>query len=86
MCSQIFYNHVVHALFLWLEDTGCPTKKFTFLKPVYLRPLISLRKSLVLEMDLCISSFKNTKSEFSRIFVFRDIKGIRYYSRFSGYS
>ena len=44
------------------ECTGCPTKKFTFFKPVYLRPLISLRKSLVLEMNLWISSFKNTNS------------------------
>ena len=68
------------------ENTGCPTKKFTFFKPVYLRPLMSLRKSSVLEMNLWISSFKNTNSKFSRIFVFKDIKGIRYYSCFSGYS
>ena len=53
---------------------------------VYLRPLISLSKSSVLEMNPWISSFKNTNSKFSRIFVFRDIKGIRYYSRISGYS
>ena len=66
--------------------TGCPTKKFTLFKPVYLRPLISLRKSSVLERNLWISSFKNTNSKFSRILVFRDIKGIRYHSRFSGYS
>ena len=68
------------------SHTGCPAKKLTFFKPVYLRPLISLRKSSVLEMNLWISSFKNTNSKFYRIFVFRDIKGIRYYSRFSGYS
>ena len=59
---------------------------FTFLKPVYLRPLKSLGKSSVLEMNLWISSFKNVNSKCSRIFVFRDIKGIRYYSGFSGYS
>ena len=65
---------------------GVPQKSLTFFKPVYLRPLISLRESSVLEMNLWISFFKNTNSKFSRIFVFRDIKGIRYYSRFSGYS
>ena len=64
--------------------TGCPTKKFTFFKPVNLRPLISLRKILVLEMNLWISSFKSTNSKCSKIFVFRDIKGIKCYSRFSG--
>ena len=68
------------------EDTGCPTKKFTFFEPVFPRPLISLRKSSVPEMNLWISSFKNKNSKFSRTFVFRDIKGIRNHSRFSGYS
>ena len=63
--------------------TGCPTKKFTSFKPICIRPLILLRKSSVLEMNLRISSFKNTNLKFSRIFVFGDIKGIRYYSRFS---
>ena len=66
--------------------TGCPTKKFTFFKPVFLRPLISHRKSSVVEMNLWISSFKTTNSKFSRIFVYRDIKGIRYHFCFSGYS
>ena len=68
------------------EATGCPTKKFTFLKPVYLRPLILLKKSSVLEMNLWISIFKNTNWKLFRSFVFRYIKGLRYYSRFSGYS
>ena len=63
-----------------IRRTGCPTKKLTFLKPVYLRPLISFRKSSVLEMNLWIFSFRDTKSKFSRILGLRDIKGIRYYS------
>ena len=33
---------LVNVSNLW--HTGCPTKKFTFFKPVFLRPLISLRK------------------------------------------
>ena len=37
-------------------------------------------------MNLWISSFENTNSKFSRIFVFRDSKGIRHYSRFTEYS
>ena len=60
-------------------------KKVYLFKPIYLRPLILLRNSSVLEMNLWISSFKNTNSKFYRIFVFRDIQGRRYYSRFSGY-
>ena len=82
---SLILSHIYSYIFKH-SHTGCPTKKFTFFKPVYLRPLMSLRKSSVLEMNLWISSFKNTNSKFSRIFVFRDIKGIRYYSRFSGYS
>ena len=70
----------------FIPYTGCPTKNFIFFKPVYLRPLISLRKSSVLEMNLWISAFKNTNSKFSRIFVLRDLKRIRYYFRLSGYS
>ena len=66
-------------------NTGCPAKKFTFFKSAYLRPLISLRKSSILEMNLWISSFKSTKSEFSRIFRFRDIKGIKHMLHFSRY-
>ena len=69
-----------------IKLTGCPTKKFTVLKPVYLRPLISLSKSSVLKMNLWISSFKNTNLIFFRFFVFRDIKGIRYHSPYWGYS
>ena len=65
--------------------TGCPAKKFTFFKSAYLRPLISLRKSSILEMNLWISSFKSTKSEFSRIFRFRAIKGIKHMLHFSRY-
>ena len=65
---------------------GVPQKSLPFLKPVYLRPLISLRRRSVLKMNLWISSFKNTNSKFSRIFVFKDIKGIRYYSHISAYS
>ena len=65
--------------------TGCPAKKFTFFKSAYLRPLISLRKSSILEMNLWISSFKSTKLEFSRIFRFRAIKGIRHRLHFSKY-
>ena len=86
--------HLTHGIWhmklahdtLHFTHTGCPTKKFTSFKPVFLWPLISLRKSSVLEMNLWISSFKNTNSKFSRIFVLRDIKGIRYYSCISGYS
>ena len=39
---------------MWIlyGGTGCPTKKFTFFKSTYLRLLISLRLSSVLEMDL----------------------------------
>ena len=66
-------------------DTVCPKKSLPFSKPVYLRPLMLLGKSSVREMNLWISSFKNKKSKFSKIFVFRDIKGIKYYFRFSGY-
>ena len=65
--------------------TGCPTKKFTFCKSTYLRTLVSLRKSSVLEMNLWISSFKSTKSEFSRIFRFRAIKGIKHKLHISEY-
>ena len=61
-------------------------KPLPFFKPVYLRPLKSIRKSSVLEMNLWISSFKNNNSKFSRIFVFRDIKWTKYYSRSSGFS
>ena len=52
--------------------------------PVYLRPLISLSSEQ--EMNLWISSFKNINSKISRIFVYRDIKGMRHYSRLLGYS
>ena len=67
-----------------VKHTGSPTKKFTFFKSTYLRPLISLRSSSVLEMNLLISSFKNTKSQFSSRFIsstelnLRDIRGLRY--------
>ena len=67
-----------------VPHTGCPTKKFTFFISTYLRPLISLRSSLVLEMNLLISSFKNTKSQFSSRLILstelnlRDIRGLRY--------
>ena len=71
--------------FLRWNTTGCPAKKFTFFKSAYLRPLISLRKSSILEMNLWISSFKSTKSEFSRIFRFRAIKGIKHMLHFSRY-
>ena len=39
----------------------------------------------VLEMNLWISSFKNAKSKFSRIFVYRDMKGMKNVLRVSGY-
>ena len=45
-------------------------KKFTFFKCVYLRPLTSLRISSVVEMNLWIPSFKNTKSKFFMVFCF----------------
>ena len=39
--------------------TGCPTNKFTFLKPVYIRLLISLRKSTRNEpMDILFQKHK----------------------------
>ena len=64
---------------------GVPQKNLPFFKSAYLRPLISLRKSSILEMNLWISSFKSTKSEFSRIFRFRAIKGIKHMLHFSRY-
>ena len=50
--NQKIQNLIIATHILLLHGTGCPTKKFTFLKPVYLRPLISLGKSSVLEMNL----------------------------------
>ena len=60
---------------------GFPEKKFTFYKTVYLRPPISRRNSLLQEINLIISSFKNSNSKL----VFRGTMGIIHYFLFSGY-
>ena len=86
VCNQnsLFQHFFWDTLYIHPVYTGCPTKKFTFFISTYLRPLISLRSSLVLEMNLLISSFKNTKSQFSSRFILstelnlRDIRGLRY--------
>ena len=79
------FEGVSNNVLLGFKATGCPTKKFTFSILIYLRPLILLRKGSVLEMNLWISSFKNRKSKFSTIFIFRDTKGIKHFLPLSEY-
>ena len=74
ICLRYALDILYIPLIYWVSH-----KKLTFFKPIYLRPLISLRTSSVLEM-------KNTKSNISRIFLFRNIKVMKYYFPFSGYS
>ena len=66
------------------KDTGCPTEKFTFFKSTYLKPLISLRLSSVLEMNLQENCDFVILKEYIKRFILsteldlRDIRGLRY--------
>ena len=67
-----FRHAVLGALSLWCcpryrvspSLRCCPLKKFTFPKPVYLRPIISLRKSSIVDISLWIFSFKTQNQNF----------------------
>ena len=66
------------------RNTGCPTKKFTFFKSTYLKPLIFLRLRSVLEMNLLENcDFVFLKEDIKRFILstqldLRDIRGLRY--------
>ena len=69
ICSEQFFYEIYWCIPITVhKDRVTKTylvshkKKVTFFKPVYFRPLVSLRKSSVLEMNLWISS----NSKFSK--------------------
>ena len=70
---MIFRKHIYYEIyFIYHIHCIIPStypslnKNFNFFKLVYFRPLISLRKSSVLEISLWISYFKNTNSNVLR--------------------